>query len=99
MPCEAPEGAEEELEEEKAAADAVGGSRRRSMWRRSSARGLPAAAARSRAVVEGSKLGGRDEYTVCRQAHIEIRMGKKERNAHSFLQEPFHIVHGNQRCG
>ena len=48
---------EEALVEEKAAADAVGGSRRRSMWRRSSARGLPAAAARSRAVVEGSKLG------------------------------------------
>jgi len=35
--------------------EAVGGSRRRSMWRRSSARGLPAAAARSRAVDDGSK--------------------------------------------
>ena len=44
------------LVEEKAAAEAVGGSRRRSMCKRSSARGFPAAAPRSRAVVEGSKL-------------------------------------------
>ena len=57
VPWEAADEVDEVLvEEEKAAAEAVGGSRRRSMWRRSSARGFPAAAARSRAVVEASKL-------------------------------------------
>ena len=57
VPWEAADEVDEELvEKEKAAAEAVGGSRRRSMWRRSSARGFPAAAARSRAVVDASKL-------------------------------------------
>lgn len=73
------DGADEALvEDEKAAAEAVGGSRRRSMWRRSSARGFPAAAARSRAVVDGSKLGGRCEYLECtsRQAHRIRRISK-----------------------
>lgn len=64
-PWAAAEGVIEALvEDENAAAEAVGGSRRRSMWRRSSARGFPAAAARSRAVVEGSKLDGECEYLV-----------------------------------
>ena len=57
VPWEAADEVDEELvEKEKAAAEAVGGSRRRSMWRRSSASGFPAAAARSRAVVDASKL-------------------------------------------
>ena len=78
VPWEAADAAVEDVlvEEEKAAAEAVGGSRRRSMWRRSSARGLPAAAARSRAVAEGSKLNRRGESLVRMQAHME----NKKRN-------------------
>lgn len=81
---------------DEAAAEAVGGSRRRSIWRRSSARGLPAAAARSRAAVEGSKLSGHDEYRVWRTAHAEARISEHGCNLHSFLQKPFYIVHGDQ---
>ena len=56
VPWEDMDEADVALVEEKAVTDAVGGSRRRSMWRRSSARGFPAVAAHSCAVVEGSKL-------------------------------------------